>query len=70
MQQSVESAIDGMQISNLVDVIRQNLNIGLAKMAINRIYEILHAEFPEYQYQRNFSFNDLELHLHKYSPNF
>jgi hypothetical protein len=29
------------------------------------MYEILHAEFPEYRYQRNFSFGDLELQLHK-----
>ena len=64
-QQSVGPAIDRMPISDLVDVIRQNLNSGLARMAINRIYEILHAEFPEYRYQRNFSFGDLELQLHK-----
>ena len=65
MRQSVGPAIDRMPISDLVDVIRQNLNSGLARMAINRMYEILHAEFPEYRYQRNFSFGDLELQLHK-----
>jgi hypothetical protein len=64
-RQSVESAIDGMQISDLVDVIRKNLNSGLARMAIKQIYEILHSEFPEYRYQRSFSFGDLELRLHK-----
>ncbi|MGD0516698.1 MAG: hypothetical protein ABSA26_04115 [Thermoguttaceae bacterium] len=64
-QQSVGPAIDGMQISDLVDVIRQNLNSGLARMAINSIYEIIHAEFPEYRYQHNFSFGDLESQLLK-----
>jgi hypothetical protein len=64
-QQYVEPAIDRMPISDLVDVIRQNLNSCLAKMAINRMYEILHSEFPEYRYQRNFSFDDLEFQLLK-----
>jgi hypothetical protein len=64
-QQSVGPAIERMPINDLVEVIRHNLNSGLARMAINRIYEILHAEFPEYRYQRNFSFGDLELQLHK-----
>ena len=64
-QQSVEPAIDRMPISDLVDVIRQNLNSGLARMAINRMYEILHAEFPEYRYQHNFSFSDLEFNCSK-----
>jgi hypothetical protein len=64
-QQSIGPAIDKMPISDLVDVIRQNLNSGLARMAINRIYEMLHAEFPEYRYQRNFSFGDLEIQLRK-----
>jgi hypothetical protein len=63
--QSIEPSIDRMPISDLVDVIRQNLNSGLARMAINRMYEILHAEYPEYRYQRNFNFGDLELQLRK-----
>ncbi len=64
-QQSVEPAIDRMPISDLVDVIRQNLNSGLARMAIKRMYEILHSEFPEYRYQHNFGFGDLEFQLLK-----
>jgi len=64
-RQSFEPAIGGTPISDLVDVIRQNLNSGLARMAINQMYEILHSEFPEYRYQRNFSFGDLEIQLLK-----
>jgi hypothetical protein len=64
-RQSVLPALDGMAISDLVEVIRHNLNSGLARMAINRIYDALHAKFPEYRYQRNFSFGDLELQLRK-----
>jgi hypothetical protein len=64
-RQSVGSEIDRMPISELAGVIRQNLNSGLARMAINRICEILQAEFPGYRYQSNFSFGDLELQLRK-----
>jgi hypothetical protein len=64
-QQAATPTIDKMLISDLADVIRHNFNSGLARMAINRIYEILHAEFPEYRYQRNFNFADLELLLRK-----
>jgi hypothetical protein len=62
-QQYVEPSIVRMPISDLVDVIQHNLNSGLARMAINRMYEILQAEYPEYRYQRNFSFSDLESQL-------
>jgi hypothetical protein len=64
-RQSTEPAIHSMPISGLVDVIRQNMNSGLARMAINRIYEILHAEYPQYRYQHNFNYGDLEIHLLK-----
>jgi hypothetical protein len=64
-KQFIEPVKDGMGISELVDVIRQNLNSGLARIALNRIHEILHAEYPEYRYQHNFSFGDLELQLLK-----
>jgi hypothetical protein len=65
MRQSAGPAVDRMPIGDLVKIIRQNLNSGLARMAINRMYEILHAEFPEYRYGRNLCFGDLELQLHK-----
>jgi hypothetical protein len=67
-QQSVEPSIDRMPISELVNIIRQNMNSGLARMAINRIYEILHAEYPEYRYHRNFCFSDLESQLREGIP--
>jgi hypothetical protein len=64
-QQSVEPSVDRMPISEVVDVIRKYLNSGLTRMAINRMYEILHSEFPAYRYQHNFSFGDLEFQLLK-----
>jgi hypothetical protein len=63
--QLVEPTMREMTIPDLVDVVRHNLNSGLARMAINRIYDILHAEYPEHRYQHGFCFNELESMLRK-----
>jgi len=63
MRQPSEPTIDGLSISGLVDVVRQNLNGDLAKKAVDGIYEILHTEYPDYRYQSNFSIGDLATQL-------
>jgi hypothetical protein len=63
MQQSV--APTEAPIRTLVDIVRQNLNSGMAKMAINQLYGVFQVEFPEHRYQHNFRFADLEFQLLK-----
>ena len=65
MQPSIGPSIGRMSIPELVGMIRNNLNSGLSGIATNRIYEILQNEYPEYRYQKNFNYGDLELQLLK-----
>ncbi len=58
-----DAAINEMPINDLLDVIRQNIDGEPARMAIDRIYDILRGDFPECRYQANCDVVDLESQL-------
>jgi hypothetical protein len=62
-QQSVGPELEGLPISELVNVIRHNMDSDLAKIAISRLCDNLRIEYPEYRFRRNFIVSELESRL-------